>query len=412
MTSLSGALEPRLARPPRSPEPLRSRLLARDVLGLGTTGLRSRPARAILSALGIAIGIAAMIAVVGISASSQARLNQQLASLGTNLLTAEAGKSILGDDTELPADTVGRIRLIDGVEKASSVAALPLKVYRSPLSDPAATGGISAMAADLKLLDVVGGSVRVGSWLNAASGSFPTVVLGSAAAQRLGVVSPGTQIWLGGRLFTVIGILDPVGLAPELDSAALLGEDIASEAFGFRGNPTRVYERSSDAAVERVRGLLGPTISPEAPGEVEVSRPSDALAAKNAADEAFTGLLVGLGSVALLVGGIGVANTMIISVLERRREIGLRRALGATRGHIRWQFLVEALLLSAFGGILGVLLGAGVTAGMAIVSGWPPTLPPETIAIGLGSTLVIGAVAGLYPAIRAARTPPTAALSS
>ena len=211
---------------------------------------------------------------------------------------------------------------------------------------------------------------------------------------------------------TVIGILDPVALAPELDTAALMGERSAKQLFGYLGNPTTVYERSSDVAVESVRNLLGRTISPEAPNEVQVSRPSDALAAKNAADQAFTGLLVGLGSVALLVGGIGVGNTMIISVLERRREIGLRRALGATRAHIRSQFLAEALPLSAFGGVLGAVLGALATARMAAGNGWPVTLPPETVVIAVVATLAIGAVAGIYPAIRAARTPPTAALNS
>jgi putative ABC transport system permease protein len=400
------------AAPPPPLNGLRSRLLWRDILNLGTTGLRARPARALLSALGIAIGIAAMIAVVGISASSQAKLNQQLAALGTNLLTAEAGKDWFGQDAMLPIDTVGKVGLIGGVENASSTSTLGQDVYRSPLSDPDATGGINSMAADLGLLDAVGGSLGTGTWLNAATGSFPTVVLGSKAAERLGVVSPGTQIWMGGQFVTVIGILDPVPLAPELNTAALIGEKAAAELFGYTGNPTTVYERSTDERVEAVRDLLGRTISPEAPNEVEVSRPSDALAAKNAADQAFTGLLVGLGSVALLVGGIGVANTMIISVLERRREIGLRRALGATRGHIRSQFLAEALLLSAVGGVLGAFLGAGVTAGMALTNGWPIVLPPETVAIAVTATLGIGAIAGLYPAIRAARTPPTAALNS
>ena len=389
-----------------------SRLLGRDVLRIGTTGLRTRPTRAILSALGIAIGIAAMIAVVGISSSSQARLNDQLARLGTNLLTATAGTDFTGRQTTLPQDTLGKVGMVDGVERASSTATLPVSVYRSQLSDPDATGGITPMVADQTLPDVVSGHVRTGTWLNPATSSFPAVVLGSVAADRLGVVTPGTQIWLGGSYFTVVGILDPVALAPELDRAALIGEPVAGRLFDFDGSPTTIYERSADEAVERVRSLLGPTISPQSPSEVDVSRPSDALAAKNAANQAFTGLLVGLGSVALLVGGIGVANTMIISVLERRREIGLRRSLGATRRHILAQFLAEALLLSALGGVFGCGLGAAVTAAMALTNDWPVTLPTESLAIAMAATLVIGAMAGLYPAVRAARTPPTAALNS
>lgn len=389
-----------------------SRLLGRDVLRIGMTGLRTRPTRAVLSALGIAIGIAAMIAVVGISSSSQARLNDELARLGTNLLTATAGTDLRGQRTTLPPDTLGKVRLVDGVEQVSGTATLPVPVYRSPLSDPDATGGITTMVADQELPGVVSGDVRTGAWLNPATSAFPTVVLGSAAADRLGVVTPGTQVWLGNTYFTVVGILDAVALAPELDRAALIGETVATRLFGFDGSPTTVYERSADEVVERVRSLLGSTISPRAPGEVEVSRPSDVLAAKNAADQAFTGLLVGLGSVALLVGGIGVANTMIISVLERRREIGLRRSLGATRRHVLAQFLVEALLLSALGGITGCGLGAAVTATMSLTNGWPFSLPPETLGIAVVATLLIGAVAGLYPALRAARTPPTAALNT
>ncbi|ANJ28973.1 ABC transporter permease [Agromyces aureus] len=383
-----------------------------DVLHLGASGLRARPTRAILSALGIAIGISAMIAVVGISTSSQAKLNQQLSELGTNLLTAEANTGLMGEDTRLPADTVPKVRLMQGVESASGTGNIPVNVYRSPLIDESATGGISVLAADLDLLKVTATDLAEGTWLNEATAQYPSVVLGADAAASLGVVSIGSQVWLGGQYFTVVGILEPSVLAPELDTAALIGIPIASSAFEYNGSPSVVYERSDESLIGQVRDLLPATVNPQAPEEVAVSRPSDALAAKYAADQAFTGLLVGLGSVALLVGGIGVANTMIISVLERRREIGLRRALGATRAHIRRQFLVEALLLSALGGIFGSVLGAGVTAMFAAMNGWPYSVPPVLFAVAVGSTLAIGAIAGLYPAVRAARTPPTAALSS
>ncbi|MFJ3394886.1 ABC transporter permease [Leifsonia aquatica] len=388
-----------------------SRLRANDLLRLATAGLRARPARAVLSALGIAIGIAAMIAVVGISASSQARLDQQLAVLGTNLLTATPGQSLFGADAKLPADTLPKVRRIDGVQRVSGTAELKANVFRSDVIDAAATGSLAVMAADPDLLDVTGAKLRAGRWLDAATGHYPAAVLGATAAQRLGIVSPGSQVWLGGQYFTVIGILQPVPLTPELDAAALVGMPVAAKLLGFDGSPTRVYERSTDASVASVRDLLGRTISPQAPDEVKVSRPSDALSAKKAADQAFTGMLVGLGSVALLVGGIGVANTMIISVLERRREIGLRRSLGAARRHIRRQFVAEALLLSALGGVGGAVLGAVVTVAVAAANGWPATVPPAAVGVGFVSTLVIGAVAGLYPAIRAARIPPTAALS-
>jgi putative ABC transport system permease protein len=390
----------------------RSRLLGRDILRLGTTGLRARPTRAVLSALGIAIGIAAMIAVVGISSSSQAKLQAQLSALGTNLLTVEPGKNLFGEAATLPANTVGKVGLIDGVEQAGSAAVLDgVLVYRSSLIDRASSGGLWAAAVSEGLLDVVGGTLATGDWLNRATGSYPAVVLGSKAAERLGITTVGSMVQLGDQYFTVVGILDPLDLAPELDTTAMIGETVAAERFGYDGEPTTVYERSTDERVEAVRELLPRTVNPAAPEEVEVSRPSDALAAKQAADQAFTGLLLGLGSVALLVGGIGVANTMVISVLERRREIGLRRALGATRGHIRSQFLTEALLLSALGGVAGAGLGTAVTSVVAAMNDWPTAVPTEVLLAGVGATLVIGAIAGLYPAIRAARTPPTSALS-
>jgi putative ABC transport system permease protein len=239
-------------------------------------------------------------------------------------------------------------------------------------------------------------------------------VLGAKAAERLGIgrAGPDTRVLIGHTLFTVVGILEPSPLAPELDTAALVGWPVAEKRLGFDGHATVIYARGADGQVEAVYDVLGRTASPEAPNEVEVSRPSDALAAKQAAGEAFTGLLLGLGAVALLVGGVGVANTMVISVLERRGEIGLRRSLGATRGQIRTQFLAESLLLSALGGAGGALIGALVTAGYAAYQGWPSVIPLWAVAGGIAATLVIGGLAGLYPAIRASRLSPTEALST
>ena len=390
-------------------------LSPRDVLRLGGHGLRARPLRVVLSALGIAIGIAAMASVVGISTSSRARLDRQLDALGTNLLTAGPGSTLFGDPAKLPEDAVAMVGRIGAVESVSAIGSVgDARVYRSDSTPVAQSGGIGTYAALINLPETAGATVGAGTWLNDATARYPAVVVGARAADRLGIGEPGPerQIWLGGRWFTVIGILDPVPLAPELDMGALIGWPAAQHYLGFDGRPTTIYTRIHPNQVEAVRALLARTANPAQPNEVDVSRPSDALAARAAVDVAFTGLLLGIGAVALLVGGIGVANTMVISVLERRAEIGLRRALGATSGQIRIQFLAESLLLSTLGTGAGLLLGSGVTAVYASVRGWPTVMPAWFVGGAVATALLIGALAGLYPAVRAARLAPTEALAT
>ncbi|MDJ0466889.1 ABC transporter permease [Streptomyces sp. H27-C3] len=390
-----------------------ARLSPRDVLRVGGFGLLTRPMRVFLSALGIAIGIAAMVAVVGISSSSRAELDRTLDALGTNLLTATPGTSMGGGEAKLPKESTDMIRRIKDVETASAIGEVAgVKTYRSDQVPAEQSGGIGTYAARTDLLDAVGAELAQGRWFNSATAKYPTTVLGAETAKRLGVNKPGDQVWLGGQWFTVTGILAPTPLAPELDTAALVSWETAQKKLGFDGSPTTIYARALKTKVEDVRSLLPPIANPEDPTTVAVSRPSDALAAQQAGDKAFTGLLVGLGAVALLVGGIGVANTMVISVMERRGEVGLRRSLGATQGQVCGQFLTESLLLSALGGGAGAVLGSGVTAAYALSQGWPVVVPPWVMAGGLGATLVIGGIAGLYPAVRAARLAPTAALAA
>jgi len=389
----------------------RSRLSPADVLRTGSLGLRVRRTRAALSALGIAIGVASMVAVLGISESSKADLLAQLDKLGTNLLRVAPGQSFLGDDAVLPEAAAPMLRRADGVEEVAATESISGRtVRRTPYIDENETGGIGLVAADPSLLSTTGATLAHGRFLDAATARYPTVVLGADAAAALGIHDAGARVWITDRWFTVIGILNPVTLADNLDSAALIGFDAAVSLYGVDRNASTIFLRTDPDRVEGVRDMLGRVANPEHPEEVNVSRPSDALEAKAAAKTAFTSLFLGLGAVALLVGGVGIANVMVISVLERRSEIGLRRALGATRRHVGVQFLAESLLLAACGGICGTLLGAAVTIGYAQSEGWTATVPPIALAGGVGVAVAVGAVAGLYPALRAARLSPTEAL--
>ncbi|WP_329021523.1 ABC transporter permease [Streptomyces sp. NBC_00690] len=388
-----------------------SRLSLRDILGLGAVGLRARRARVVLSALGIAIGIATMVAVVGLSESSRADLMAQLDRLGTNLLTAEAGEDENGKPIKLPKSAVAMVERVGPVQHATGTADIDARIRRSDVVPEERSAGVIAQAVGVDLLSTLGGEVDRGTWLDAASERLPTTVLGAVAAERLGVTRTGETIMMNSTRVVVVGILRPLELVPNLDRVAMVGFPAAERHFAFDGHPTTIFERSTDASVEDVWAILPRTISPGNAAGVKVSRPSDALAAKAATNEGLTTLMLGLGAVALLVGGVGVANTMVISVLERRQEIGLRRALGATRNAIRLQFLTESLLLSGLGGITGALLGATATYGFAQAQGWTTVVPPWSLAGGLAATLLIGVIAGLYPAIRASRLHPTVALN-
>jgi putative ABC transport system permease protein len=393
----------------------RRRLPLSDLTRLSTVGLRTRKLRAGLSAVGIAIGVGAIVAVLGLSASSQAGLLNEINQLGTNLLTVSNGQNVTGGTAELPTTAPAMIGRISGVQQVQTTGTVSgANAYRNPYIPPVNTNALTVQAASLDLLPVVATSVAQGQYLNAATALEPVTVLGAAAAQRLGIdrVYPGERIWVGGQWLYVAGILRPAVLVSAIDSSVLVGYPAAEKYFGFDGHPSTIYLRAQNDRVTAVDNLLGATANPENPSGVSVSQPSDALVAQAEAKSALDGLFLGLGAVALLVGAVGVANIMIISVLERRSEIGLRRALGATKGHIRTQFLSEAVFLGLLGGVVGVALGVASTSVYAHTKGWATVVPPEAWIGGLAASLVIGAIAGLMPALRAARMSPTQALWS
>jgi putative ABC transport system permease protein len=402
--------------PSAPPAPSPARLRPGDVATLASIGLRTRKLRAGLSALGIAIGVAAIVAVLGLAASSQAALLAEIQALGTNLLTVTNGQTLTGTTAELPEAAPGMIGQVPGVTAVEATGMLSnVSAYRSPLIPSIETSGLSVDPATLGLPGVAGTSLAQGRFLNAATAREPVAVLGAVTARLLGIdrIRPGTRIVVGGQWFYVTGILNRATYAPQLDSAVLVGFPAAQKYLNFDGHPSEIYVRTTpnnQAATTAVDNLLGAQASPEDPSQVTVSQPSDALTAQADTKGALDTLFLGLGAVALLVGAIGVANIMVISVLERRSEIGLRRALGATRGQIRTQFLAEAILLSLAGGAAGVILGAAATAAYARGHGEAVVIPPGAWAGGLTAAVIIGAAAGLLPAIRAARLQPTEAL--
>jgi putative ABC transport system permease protein len=419
-TALSEPRGARRAQAGRGPAAARLRLA--DLARLATVGLRTRKLRAALSALGIAIGVTAIVAVLGLSASSAAGLNAEIAALGTNLLTVSPGQNINGATAGLPAAAPAMIARLPGVYQVQATGATGASVYRSPLIPPIDTNALTVDAATLGLPATAGTSLAQGGFLNAATAREPVCVLGAAAAQLLGIdkVFPGERVWVtgtgtngnGAMWLYVAGILGPDVLSPDVDSSVLVGYPFAERYLSFNGSPTAIYVKATGNQVNAVRNLLGDQADPQDPSAVDVSQPSSALVAQADAKAAFSTLFLGLGAVALLVGAIGVANIMVISVLERRSEIGLRRALGATRGHIRTQFLAEAIVLSLIGGLAGIVAGALATASYAHGKGWATVIPASAWAGSLAAALLIGALAGLLPAIRAARVSPTQALWS
>lgn len=399
----------RRTRPMREGDP-RARLRLTDRFRTGLGGLCSRPARTLLTALGIGIGIASMVAVVGISSSSKADLIADLDELGTNLLQLRPGQSVLGDSAQLPTDAAVMVANVSTVTDTAGVTKLNNEVTRSIHDDE--PNGLSVIATDGDITDTLQLEASAGRLIDSGTQRLPVAVLGSVAAERLGItdLAGGPTVAIAGRAYQVIGIMKSHPLHPDLDRAVLIGHAYVTSVLGADGNHTAIYVRVQPDQIDQTRPVLARTANPAAPSEVQVSRPSDALEAQAKVDENLQNLLLALGGVALLVGGVGIANIMVISVIERRSEIGLRRALGATRGHIRTQFVIESTALAALGGVLGLAMGIAGTWIYARSQEWTLAVPAQALAAASAAALLIGCLAGLYPAAKAARLDPAEAV--
>ncbi len=392
--------------------PRPARLRPGDVIRQGTMGPRIRRLRAMLSALGIALGIAALVAITGVSASSQAHLLERLDKLGSNLLTVAPGNGLDGKPTVLPPEAEKMLARVGPVQQVTATTLTPAKVFRTPYTPKDRDGGLQVVGARRNLLSALRGELESGRWLDRPSDKLPTVVLGHDAAAALGLSTPGTRVWIGDHWYAVLGILRPNALAPEMDRSALVSWSRAVHDLGSKGTASTVYLRTDPDKVSAVQNVVSATANPAAPQNVAVSRPSDLLKARGEAVSGLNSLIIALASVSLLVGGVGIANTMVVGVMERRGEIGLRRSLGGRTGQIATQFLIEAAVLGAAGGVAGAVIGAGGVFGYATWQGWPLVVPPTVLVTGPGVAMAVGVAAGLYPALRASRLAPTEALRS
>ena len=391
---------------------MKQRLKIKDLFFVALYGVRARRGRAALTSIGIGIGIAAIVAVTGISASGRADLLATLESLGTNLIKASPQAGFFGTQEKLHDGVVGMVERIGPVEEVTSTTQTDLIVRRSDFISEFEGGGISTIVTSPELLQVVGGNLIEGRFIQVGLSNIPVTVLGSVTASRLGIntLETPTKILIGNEWFGVVGILDELKIHPDLDRSVFIGYGVAKTLFDIDKEPTTIYVRANPTYIEDVVEVIAPSMNPENPDQVQVSRPSDALEAQEAADAAFTNLLLGLGSVALLVGGVAIANVMVMSVLERRMEIGVRRSIGATRREIRYQFLLESIVLSGIGGLVGVVLGTGVTLGYTNYTDIVFSIPVSQVLGAILLALLIGAISGVYPAIKASKIQPAEAV--
>ena len=389
----------------------RTRLSVLDTLATATLGPRGRPLRAVLSALGVAIGIASLVAVLGIPACFQAEAQAEFDAWGANMVIAQpATDRYTQEQTPLPESAPAMVSRIWSVKSTFSVRYVQdARAYRTDKMPEGQSQGLSVVIGDGDPLGTLSTAMASGRWFDDASAQLPTVVLGSNAAILLGA-GVDQRVWIGDSWWAVIGVLDPVpGFAAQLNSSTFLAPGWAEKQWP--NLPIgQILANAYPGKVNAVTSVMAATVNPAKPTGVDVSQPTSYGMAQDFFLSMFANLALGLGGISLLVGGIGIANTMVVSVMERRGEIGVRRALGARTGQIGLQFVLEAGFIGLFGGVMGVGLGTYAVFCFAAYNAIQFAIPVWVLAAGPGLSILVGMLAGLYPSLKAARQSPTVTL--
>jgi putative ABC transport system permease protein len=384
---------------------------ARELVSVAASGVASRKVRTLLILLGPVVGVAAMVGAVGLTESAKGDLKEKLAQLGTTLITAQAGGTFGQQNPTLPKDAAGRVRAVPTVEGASAVSAINgvLTLPNQGSQNYYEAFPVPVLASDDALPAVLQVPMQNGRWLSAADQHDHTraVVIGSGLASQYGMI-PGEirTIRLNDVDYGVVGVLAPVALDPSLDNAAFITQWAAKHDLGTDGSPTKMYVRARPGTTQQTSDALPTAINLGGTDAVTTKIPSDALQASARADKTLQQTALFAGLLALAVGGLGIANVMSISVIQRSSEIGIRRALGSTRSLIALQFLLEALFVGLLGGLIGALVGVGIVYLVSGLADWVVVINYAKMPIWIGLAVAVAAMAGLYPSVKAARLEP------
>jgi putative ABC transport system permease protein len=383
----------------------------RELLGVAWNGLSARKIRTALIMLGPIVGVAAMVGAVGLTESAKGDLKAKLAALGTNLITVEAGGTFGQQNPTMPKDAVHRVKQLQSVTRASAVGEVSgvLTIPHAGAEKYYEAFPVPVLAADDALPGALEVKMQSGRWLRESDrlNHARAAVIGEGLAKEYGVI-PGEirTLRLNNVDYGIVGVLSSVALDPSLDNAVFVTQWGAKHDFGTEGKPTKLYVRAATGETEATSKAIPTAINLGGPDQVSTKIPSDALAASAQADETLQQTAVFAGILALAVGGIGIANVMSISVIQRSTEIGIRRALGHTRSTIALQFLLEALFIGILGGLAGVFVGVAVVYLVSAFAGWTVVIDYGRMPLWVGLAVGVSVAAGLYPSGKAARLEP------